>query len=203
MYIGRIITNAKKIDSFEFIDKTNDTSKIDSTIPTLIVGKSLAESVFGKDKVKILDRQLGKNLYWTYSKTEKRSAYEEDIDEFNTFVISYMLKDKKYQSFSLFRNPLSRKKGLLRFLDDNTVEKFIYLNRNHAYIYYGDGPIIGISLSEAEYIGIPADKCIKRMLRNKRNKLITNTNFLSFSLLNRIGGSSYIIPYLYAAKNGL
>ena len=66
MYIGRIITNAKKIDFFEFIDKTNDTSKIDSTIPTLIVGKGLAESMFGKDKVKILDRQLGKNLYWTY-----------------------------------------------------------------------------------------------------------------------------------------
>ena len=106
MYIGRIITNAKKIDSFEFIDKTNDISKIDSTIPTLIVGKSLAESMFGKDKVKILDRQLGKNLYWTYSKTEKRSAYEEDINEFNDFVIAYMLKNTKYQSFSLFRNGL-------------------------------------------------------------------------------------------------
>ena len=202
MYIGRIITNAKKIDSFEFIDKTNDTSKIDSTIPTLIVGKSLAESMFGKDKVKILDRQLGKNLYWTYSKTEKRSAYEEDINEFNNFVIAYMLKNTKYQSFSLFRNGLSRKKGFLRFLDDESIEKAIYLNRNHAYIYYGKGPIIGISLNEAEYIGIPVEKCVKRMLKNRKNKLITNTNFLSYTILNKIGDSLYIIPYLYSVKIG-
>ena len=53
MYIGRVITNSKKIEVLDFIDKTADVSKVNGDIPTLIVGKSFAESIYGKENVRI------------------------------------------------------------------------------------------------------------------------------------------------------
>lgn len=203
MYIGRVITNSKKIEVLDFIDKTADVSKVNGDIPTLIVGKSFAESIYGKENVRILDKKLSKNVYWTYSKAEKRNVFETDFSNFEKYVISYMLRTTKYQFFSLFRNSLSRKKGFIRFLDDRSIKKTIYIRKNHIYIYYGSDLVIGISLGEIEYLGINREKAIKRILENPSNALVSNTKFLSYRILSGINTSYHVIPYLYAKKNGI
>ena len=75
-YLGRVITNGRKINTIDFVDKTSKYDSIDTSIPTLIIGKALAEKIYGKDKIHILTKKIEDNVFWTYSKTEKRQKYE-------------------------------------------------------------------------------------------------------------------------------
>ena len=80
-YIGRIITTGKIDGVSEFIDVTKDTSSVvdnDTKIPTLIIGYKKAQEICGSLKTR--DRQIGKNLYWTFSKRERRVDYEPDLE---------------------------------------------------------------------------------------------------------------------------
>ena len=201
MYLGRIVSNQRKFDPIEFIEHTSDLEKNTEDIPTLIVGKAFAESIYGKDKVKILDRKITKNVYWTYSKTEKRSAYDEDVEKFKSMVYSNALKTMKYQFFSMFRSNLSKKKGLIEFINNRKIKKVIYIKGEHIYIYYGDKLIIGLSLAEMEYLGISRDKVIKRLTNNPNNKILFNDSFISYAVMRLVGNNFFIIPYLYAVKN--
>ena len=55
MIIGRIITDSKRIKPLEFVEKTDRISVHDDKIPTLIVGKTIAEELYGKDNIKELN----------------------------------------------------------------------------------------------------------------------------------------------------
>ena len=82
-YIGRIITNSKTVDTLDYVEVTNNKCDLDFSIPTLIIGKKNAIDLFGEEKIKVLDRKIKENVYWTYGKTEKRNVYEEDLWKFN------------------------------------------------------------------------------------------------------------------------
>ena len=96
MFFGRIITRSKRIEANELIDVTSDIASIDPSIPTLIVGKQLAVEMFGADKVKVLNKNIDKNISWTFLKTERRSDFEKDISNFKNDVMRRITKSVKY-----------------------------------------------------------------------------------------------------------
>ena len=76
MYIARIIcTNRSVFDDLdkyiEVVEFTDDI-RITNEIPTLIVSKKLAEKLYGKENVKVLNKTICENIFWTYSKMENR-----------------------------------------------------------------------------------------------------------------------------------
>ena len=128
-YIGRIVTNSKAIDTLDYVEVTNKKSDLDFSIPTLIIGKKNALELFGEEDVKVLDRKIKNNVFWTYGKTEKRNIYEEDLNKFNQYLIKNLSKNIIYIFFNVLSEPLYRIKRFIAFMSGN-VDKIVYITDN-------------------------------------------------------------------------
>jgi hypothetical protein len=200
MYIGRIITNMRKVDTVDFVENTNKVDSINDSVPTLIVGKELAESMYGKEKIHVLDKKISKNLYWTYSKTEKRNEFEADIEKFNKVVAERLKKSVKYTYINLYCEPISRIKGLIRFIRDDKRVKFVYANGKHIYIYFM-GNVFGISMTQTRYLGIADKKIYDMVLSNSSNVAFSDDSFIRGRLRKMLNGNNIIVPYLYYLRS--
>ena len=59
MFLGQVITKNNTIETLDFINVTSDTAVSDNaTIYTLVIGKQLAETLYGKENVHILDKTI-------------------------------------------------------------------------------------------------------------------------------------------------
>lgn len=195
MYIARVITNMRKIDTIDLVEKTNKVDSINESVPTLIIGKELAESICGKENIHLLDKKIRKNLFWTFTRLEKRSEYELDIEKFNSFVVSKLLSMVKYYFFNIYHEPLIRIKRLISFVT-NDEEKHFYVTKKHIYLYY-DGNVFGISFYQTRYVGIDDKKIMALIKRGKNNKVFFNDDFIGYRLRGMLGNNSIIVPYLH------
>ena len=194
-YLGRIITNSKTVDTLDYVEKTNSVAKIDYETPTLIVGKDLAISIFGKENIKVRNKEIKKGIFWTYTKLEKRSEYEKDILKFNKLILSKINETVNYVFFDIINAPYSRIKKFLNFIDSKEL-KTIFISHGVIYIYYNKN-VFGISLDNLEYIGINREKIINRLKANPLNFIIFNQKFLSETSKRIINGNRILVPYLY------
>lgn len=201
-YLGRVITNGRKINTIDFVDKTSKYDSIDTSIPTLIIGKALAEKIYGKDKIHILTKKIEDNVFWTYSKTEKRNEFEADMEKFNAYIIKNMRSRLKYTYFSVLTNPFSKVKSLIKYISDKNIKKVIYIYNKHLYIYSGKNLVLGLSLVETEYIGLNSEKIVTKIKKNPNNIIIENDYFLSYSMKIRLDDDFVVIPYLYSLEKG-
>lgn len=196
MFLGRIVTkNTRTIDTLDYVDVTTKSDVIDNTIPTLIIGKKYAESIFGADKVKVLNKTIDKNITWTFAKTERRNEFERDLKKYNDNLFKLLSKSIKYTYFNIFIENFSRIKAFISFLNSDKL-KVIYKDNKHLYIYCSNC-VIGFSLTDTEYIGIDSEKIINRIKSNPNNILIENDNFLSKKTKIFLKNYKYITPYLY------
>lgn len=194
MYLGRIITKSKNFESLDFIEKTSS-REIDNSVPTLIIGRAVAEEIYGKDKVKILDKQIEPNVYWTFRKTERRVDYEEDVKSFYDRVKKFAFAKVEYSYFSIFVEDLERTKKFIKWLYEGG-KKTIYISHNHIYIYF-NGKVYGISLMDIEYIGKNKNDVIEKIKQNKNNAVVESKDFISPQFLQLIEDSNILVPYLY------
>jgi len=195
MFLGRIITNSKSVDTVNFVDVTNDKSKVNDNIPTIIIGKKLADDIFGADNVHYLNKKLNENLWWTFAKTERRNEYEKDLKEFNSLIVKQLNNCVKYTHINIFTQPLSVIKRLITFVDGD-IEKVIYVTNEHIYIY-ADGKVVGLSVSDLNYIGLSKKRIMDRLSKNHKNTIITNNFFLNKNLKKMVNGNKIIVPYMY------
>lgn len=195
MFLGRIITSSKNLQTIDFIDKTSSVSNIDPSIPTLIIGKEKAKEIYGKDKVHILDKEIIPNVFWTYSKMEKRTAFEEDLEAFNNLIIKRLNKEIKYYYFNIFTEKFSKIKKFIKYIENGPV-KYIYKNKDHLYIYSSKS-VIGFSLRDTDYIGIDREKIISRIKSNSNNIMIEDENFISDKMKRMVRNANILVPYLY------
>lgn len=198
--LGKIYCNNKNFEAIQFIKVLPISEYVyDENVPTLIIGKKNAEEVVGKENVKVLDKNIKKNLQWTFSKIEKRSEYEKDIMSFYDKVFKNKLKDIKYNCIDLYNISYSELKRLVEYLKNNK-EKHIYITNNHIYIYC-ENNVTGLSLCEAEFLGVKSDKIINKLKGKKQIKLVFNDFFLKNSIKKYINSNKFVIPYLYSIKN--
>lgn len=196
MYLGRIITNSRKIDTIDMVDITNDLSLVsDNTIPTLVIGKQNAIDAYGVEKIHFMNRQIDKNHFWTFGKTERRNDYEKDLKSFNELLVNSLSKNVNYHNFNIFTESLDKIKQFIRFIDLKE-KKVVYVTDKQAYIYHNN-KVYGLSFDDLEYIGVKRDKVIHRLKRNYYNQVITNEYFLSKNMKKVINGSKILVPYIY------
>lgn len=195
MYIGRIITKNKNINTLDFVDVTDNFGSIDNFVPTLVIGKKNAENFFGKHNIKVLDKHINDNIIWTFDKTERRNEYENELLKFNSNLIKNINKKIKYEFFNFFIEPYSRVKKLLRFVKSNS-DKYIYINNEHVYMYFND-KIHGFSLTDIEYIGVSKNKVLTLLKSNEHNHIVYNKDFLSQKMRNIIKDNNILVPYFY------
>ena len=195
MYIGRIITKVKNFDTLDFVEITNDTTKIDNTIPTLIIGKQTVESLYGKENVHVLDKKVGDNVYWTFSKLERRNDFERDVEKFNGKLFKNLMSQVKYEYISPFTTTYSKVKETLTLLKDRK-EKIVYIFDQHLYVLYNN-IVYGLSFIEMNYIGISRDKIMNTLINGRNVKMVRNSNFISRNMQKKIKDNKIIVPYLY------
>ena len=82
MFLGNIVSEVDiKVDGLFFV--TNNIENVIKDIPTLIIGWDLTKRLFSeKTKLSILEKQIDKNLFWTFTKKERRIDFEIDFKNF-------------------------------------------------------------------------------------------------------------------------
>ena len=80
MILGYIVSEKKLKDIDGFVEQVTDIQMADPTKPILIVGWKMAKA--DPRYKNVLEKQLDKNVYWTFGKAESRSDFEEDLKEF-------------------------------------------------------------------------------------------------------------------------
>lgn len=194
-YIGRIITK-NKLESSTLFDITSSLKKVNDDIPTLIIGWNNAKTIYG-DNLDILDKKISKNLYWTFSKREKRNDYENDITLFYKKVIDSIYEKVKYTylDFLLYNN--NKLLSFINFMKNDTIKKIIYIKDNFIYISYGTD-VYGILLDNILYLGYDKKDFLEQIKSN--NIVITDDNFLDNNVKKNIN-NNIIIPYLFSLFN--
>jgi hypothetical protein len=142
-------------DVSEFIEVTQDTSSIvncDTKIPTLVVGYNFVKELCSN--VSVLNKNIGKNLYWTFSKRERRIEYEKDIIEFNKTVRLFADKYNPYEFIDMISGSSSDIGDLFMTLCES-CKKIVYKTDKMLYVYIPlKRKTIGISLDETRYMSM-------------------------------------------------
>ena len=187
--IGYIVTG-KKIPNIEgFVRQVDEIESADLTKPTLVVGWQLARQFEGYD---ILDRKLGDNLYWTFSRTENRSEFETDLKKFYDKIKADVIEKIPYKYVDIIKIGYGKAKKLLQMVISGTLNT-IYINEGMLY-FVVNGTVCGISLSVLEYCGIDQEKVLGR-LRAYRVRIVGNDNRRIYRLGRFLGNKKYAIPY--------
>lgn len=195
MYIGKIITKSKNLDTIDFVEITSKYEMSDNTLPTLIIGKENAEKIYGKEKIHVLDKKIEENVYWTFSKLERRNDYEKDLHSFNMKLINNLLNKVQYSYFNIFTCKYEDVKNVIIKIDTLNTNVF-YITNEHLYMLLNND-VIGISFEELKYIGIPKEKILSRIKKNKYNKIINNDYFISKNMHRYLNNNKIIVPYVY------
>ena len=85
--LGTIVSKRKINDVVGFVEVVNDITEVNNpTKPILVIGLNEAKKL--KEDFCILEKELDKDLFWTFGKTEKRNDHEKDIDKFYEYILN-------------------------------------------------------------------------------------------------------------------
>lgn len=194
-YIGRIITTAKIDDVPELIEVTNDSSSIsgdDVKIPTLIIGYKNAVKLCGK--IKITEKKVRNNLYWTFSKRERRSDYISDLTDFYEEVSRFAVSWCKYEYLDPITWSDEMKDNFIKIMSGNR-RKVVYSADTMYYIYSPNaGKTYGMSKTVMKYLGFPDN-----YFETCSGKKFPSTTIINESDFQeaRIAKNKFIQPLLY------
>ena len=192
MILGYIVTKKILNGISGFVEQVDNITKADSTKPILVIGWSEAKKYEGYTN--ILNKQLSFNVYWTFSKTESRSDFEQDLKKFYSIIYNNILNNINYYYINLFKLKYNKLKKLINILYSKE-RKNIYISNNFIYVPYRPNNVLGISLSMLEYCGIKKDKVISKIKSNPYNILLEDNNPKVFKLSKELGNKKYSLPY--------
>ena len=196
--LGYIVADRKPNNLKGFVEFTSDFSSVDSTKPVLVIGYKRAKEILG-DKFNILDKNISKNVSWTFKKTEKRIDYDEDIDKFYKACINNIIYNIKYYYINIIKLKYNKIKKLYNIIFSNN-KKYIYINNGMLYLKYNDC-VMGISLTILQYCGINTDKILTRITNNSSNVVYNETTPFVKELKKEIGNNKeYAIPYFMSME---
>lgn len=199
MYIANVITNGSAIGVTEMAERISNFENADMSKPTLIIGKKNAESIFGKENIKVLNRNIKDNIVWTYAKNERRDDYLEGIKNFNSFVFGALKQKVKYKYFDVFHTNYSTVRDFILYMG-NKQRKVAYLKKEHIY-FYTKNSVYGLDLRECEYLGIKKEKIVNIIKNAKNISFVSDLKENSLELDEYLSSNAYLIPYIYYLKN--
>ena len=197
MFIGNIVTKSiiKPHDKFNVVDSLD---KIIESLPTLIIGWELVKEI--NPDADFCDRRLSDTIKWTFTLTEKRNLYEEDlyyfIEECHNNLISKVTY--KYIDFILMNDDdlADTFKNI-----KNSEKNIAFKNDNMIYIY-SSNYLFGIDLNIISFVGRNSDKLIN-YLKTFINVFLVDSNILIEykGYMDMLNNQVKYIPYLYSIEN--
>lgn len=193
MNVGNIITSSNiEEENFKVCKKLDN---IDNSLPTLIIGWSKTKELF-EDRVSILHKQIEENLYWTFSKRERKIDYEYDIDKFKDICYKNFGEEIIYIFIDIIHGKLSTNKKILNKIY-SLDESISYITDKNMLYIFGDNIIFGVDLNISEFVGIKKEKIIGRILNLPQSILIENEIFNKCKeFVKKLGNKQRLIPYI-------
>lgn len=191
--LGYIVTEHKMKGIENFVEQVNSIELTDSTKPILLIGWKNAKK--HPKYTNILDRKLDTNLFWTFSKSENRSDFENDLVKFYSYIFANISDNVTYYYVNILKLKYSKIKKLYNIINSD-IEKNIYINNGMVYIPYASNKILGLSLQIMSYCNIKASKILTKIFENKHNHQIDSTNKEIVRLERKLGDKKYVMPFL-------
>ena len=177
MRFAHIITNDRIYPKLFVEVSTFNNCKIIENELTLLVGVDLVKKYFPDFKLKFLDRRINDNVYWTFSKFEKRNVYEEDLESFYNMVYNRIQKDIRYFPVSLLSNGYNYYKRFLNYLSNGSPKVVLVLSKE-IYIY-NNRTILGVSVDELDYVGISKGRVLDKLRTFSNVRIVENLDTLN------------------------
>ena len=177
MRFAHIITNDRIYPKLFVEVSTFNNCKIIENELTLLVGVDLVKKYFPDFKLKFLDRRINDNVYWTFSKFEKRNVYEEDLESFYNMVYNRIQKDIRYFPVSLLSNGYNYYKRFLNYLSNGSPKVVLVLSKE-IYIY-NNRTILGVSVDELDYVGISKGRVLDKLRTFSNVRIVENLDILN------------------------
>jgi hypothetical protein len=197
MYVGNIVNSSDiKEENFKIC---NDVESIDKSLPTIIIGWNETKKIFG-DEVSILHKKIKDDIFWTFSMSERKVEFENDIEDFKHFCYNRVGKHLNYLYVDPLHNKLTTIKKIIRKIY-SLDESMIYISPTNMLYILGEDIIFGLDLNVLEFIGIPDTKIISRIKTLSDSTLIGNEIFNKCKvLIKKLNNREKLVPYI--VKNG-
>lgn len=190
--LGYIVTKNKLENVLSCIRIVSSYRSIeDKSKPILIIG--LEEAKKHASSFSILEKQLDKNLFWTFGKREKRTDYEKDIEKFQEYVLKCALQDIKYYYLNILTVKYDKIKKLLGIINNSDIKTF-YVDKKMIYMFY-QNYVLGLSVDILEYLNIKRKKVLDLIRTNENNKIFYNDFQFTYKIKKIIETKKYITPY--------
>lgn len=191
--LGYLVTE-RRIKNIEgFVEQVNDISLADSTKPILIA--SWKKAKLHPNYKTILDKKLDKDLFWTFSKTENRSGFEEDLEIFYKYIFNNISKRITYYYVNIIKLRYTQLKKLYNIVFSNEL-KNIYINKRMVYIPFEKNKILGVSLQILSYCKVKQPKVLTKIFNNRNNIQVNTRDKDIIRLSNKLGDNKYVIPLI-------
>lgn len=158
MKIANIVvsTDLKVNKRFNVVDSFD---KIIEGKPTLVIGLDNVRKL--DPKPDFLDRKLTDDIYWTFSKKEKRVLFEEDLFYFIESTYKNIIKKTDY----IFVDMVLYNNEKINEIFDNIqkITKKVTLKHEDMIYLYGDNKIFGFDLKQVRYMGLEVERLITKI----------------------------------------
>lgn len=190
--LGNIVDVNENNKYDPMFNRVSSYSNIIEGIPTLIIGMDSAKEILSD--FSILNRLNG-DIWWTFSKKERRSDNVEDIRKFKEKVLKRHLSKVKYEYVNFTCYPIDKIKNFIRYVKGGD-KKLCLLTKDSRFIFiYSEkyNTVWGLSLSLCDYIGIYRKKVVKRIRENKNNIFMNGISFADDDIRKIIGNDTHLI----------
>lgn len=199
--LGNIVDANEKTLYDEIFNKVSSYNDIDTSIPTLVIGIDLAKSII--PDFSVLHRGSG-DLYWTFTKRERRSDNAEDLLKFKRLCVKKYTERFRYEYVNFTCYTYSRIKKFINYIDGSDY-KVCFLTKDSRFVFIYSkryNMVWGLSLSLCDYINVDRKKVLKRLRNNPKNHFVNGVSFADPDIRNIIGDDTHLIPPLlsYFAK---
>lgn len=198
--VGNIVSNEEITGlptNFNVL-KMEDYLKADNNdLPTLIIGWELAKTNF--DKASILKKKISDGLYWTFSTSEKRKIFEEDLKKFIKRSHDDLVKGIKHFNIDPINYKINSTEELIEKMK-SLAGGFAYLYSDKVVYVYHNFNLFSIDLDQLDFIGFDREKVLSKL---KKDTIFVKNEDKNFKNELKYLNIKYV-PYLMfkdAAKN--
>ena len=193
MFLGNIVSE-NPLNMSGLYNVTDNLENIVSGIPTLIIGWGFTKLILSDRKPSILEKKIDDNLFWTFTKRERRFDYEQDIKKYISTCLNHIENTIKYKYINILTSKIGEIKKILKLLTKKEISH-IYIRNDFCYLLNND-TIYGIDLNTIDFINIERKKIYKLFYTNNCNVHFNDEIIPKDVKLNITNKNIKITPYI-------
>lgn len=161
--LGYVISERKLTLEYAFLKQVKSAEEAKNGMPILYVGWSKIKEHPGYKS--IIENRLSDNEFWSFSRSENRSKFEQELKKFATYCINNAVSNVKYKYVNVIMLGVDKLKKLISIIKSG--DNIVYVSgEGMAYIPYKEWSL-GISFTILEYCGIEKHKAYNWLLANR------------------------------------